>query len=74
VRTVRPPIISRAQTSRMNQATWPTAHPIRSFMAARHVPLRTHENAMSAKGKYGAVIVTIPKSEIGVVGCRRDQK
>lgn len=58
----------------MNHPTWPTAHPTRSLAAARHVPVSTQEKATSAKGRYGAVMVSRPKSEMGVEGCRRDQK
>lgn len=70
---VGPPANSLVHTSRMNQPTWPTAHPTRSPAAAFHVPFRTHANATSATGRYGAVMVKRPKSEIGVEGCRRDQ-
>ena len=69
-----PPTISRVHTSRMNQPMCPTAQPTRSPAAAFHVPFSTHENATSASGRYGAVIVNMPKSEIGVDGCRRDQR
>jgi hypothetical protein len=34
----------------------------------------TQEKATSAKGRYGAVMVSRPNSEMGVEGCRRDQK
>src|ERR1700722_9303906 len=74
VSTEEPPIISRLQTSLKNQPTCPTAHPMRSPTAARHVPLRSHEKATRATGRYGAEMVTRPKSEIGVEGCRRDQR
>ena len=70
---VVPPTISRVQTSRINQATWPTAQPMRSPAAARHVPLSIHARPTSAKGRYGAVMVIRPNSDIGVDGCRRDQ-
>lgn len=69
---VYPPIISLAHTSLKNQPIWPTAHPIKSPAAAFHVPLMTHESATSAKGRYGADIVKIPKRAIGVDGCRLD--
>lgn len=74
LRKVGPPTISRVQTSRMNQATCPTAHPRRSPAAARHVPFSIHARPTKASGRYGAVIVTIPKSEMGVDGWRRDQR
>jgi hypothetical protein len=47
---------------------------MRSPAAALHVPFRSHENATRAMGRYGAEMVTRPKSDIGVVGCRRDQR
>jgi len=65
---VYPPIISLAHTSLKNQPMWPTAHPIKSPAAAFHVPLITHESPTSAKGKYGAFIVKMPKRAIGVDG------
>lgn len=69
---VYPPIISLAHTSLKNQPIWPTAHPIKSPAAAFHVPLMTHDSPTSANGRYGADIVKMPKSAIGVDGCRLD--
>jgi hypothetical protein len=45
---------------------------MRSPAAAFHVPFITQEKTTRANGKYGAEIVNKPKSDIGVVGCRRD--
>ena len=74
LKTVVPPTISLVQTSRKNQPIWPTAQPTKSPVAAFHVPLNTHENKTRATGKYGAVIVINPKRDMGVEGCRRDQR
>lgn len=73
VNTVGPPTISLVHTSRKNQPTWPTAHPTKSPAAAVQVPFKTHENATSAMGRYGAVMVISPNKEMGVEGCRLDQ-
>lgn len=69
-----PPSISRAHTSLRNHPMWPTKQPTRSPVAAFHVPFNTHEKATSAMGRYGAVMVMSPKSDIGVAGWRRDQR
>lgn len=71
---VGPPVISRIQTSRTNQPTWPTAQPRRSPAAALHVPLSIHESPTSASGRYGAVIVMRPNKDTGVDGWRRDHR
>ena len=70
--TVFPPTISLVHTSLMNHPTCPTAHPTRSPAAAFQVPLRTHEKATKAMGRYGAVMVNRPNRDIGVEGCLRD--
>jgi hypothetical protein len=36
--------------------------------------LRIQEKPTSAKGRYGAVMVTIPNNDIGVDGCRLDHR
>lgn len=69
-----PPIASLVHTSRMNQPRCPTAHPTRSPAAAVHVPLIIQLNATSARGRYGAVMVTRPNKDICVEGWRRDQR